>query len=218
MRFKQPMHLVLIQADDKTMLNMFFRQMRDIISGKKVVIGTRNMPKVLPPKKNVNRYDPGSSEYVAIDHFDKRIMNMKQLSKLVLEKCTLSSLPLEMGHLPISYLSLAGSTLSTIQYDRDIFWDWMTIDTIENTLKTLKMDSIGLKKIPFEIKFLKNLETLSVAKNNMVILQYFFIYNMLSYLLITLIYIFIYIFCHLKIFYYILFNVCIYFSTIGSLF
>lgn len=142
--------------------------MKDIISGKKVVIGTRNMPKVMPPKKNVNRFDPGSSEFVAVDHFDKRIINMKQLNKLVLENCALSSLPLEMGHLPISYLSLTGSTLSTLRRDQDIFWDWMTLSTINSTLKTLKMDSVGMENVPFEIKFLKNLETLSVAKNKLV--------------------------------------------------
>jgi hypothetical protein len=191
LRFKQPMHLILVKTEDKTMLKMFLRQIKDIISGKKVVIGTRNMPKIMPPKKNVNRFDPGTFEFVAIDRFDKRIMNMKQLNKLVLENCTLSSLPLEMGHLPISYLSLTGSTLSTLRHDQDIFWDWMTIDIVDRTLKTLKMDSIGLENLPFEIKFLKNLETLSVAKNKLVICNiYLFSIIYLLYLLTAMKYIF----------------------------
>lgn len=172
MRFKQPEHLLLVLADSIPKLKLFLKQIKEIANGKNVAIGTRNMPKTVPPKeKVVNRYDPLSTEFVAIECFDKRVLNMRQLNKLVLENCTLSSIPLEIGNLPISYLSLSGSKLSEEQYHQDIFWDWMSIDTIENTLKTLKMNSIGLKKIPFEIRFLKNLEALYVANNNLVIIN-----------------------------------------------
>lgn len=169
MRFKQPRHLLLLQADDKKMLLVFLRQIQDIVSGKKVNIGTRQMPKSVPAKKDVNRFDPSALEFIAIKQFDRRLLNMRHLSRLVLENCNLPSLPAQIGHLPIKYLSLMSSKLAKTQYDRDTFWDWMTIDTIGDTLSTLKMDSLGLKILPFEMMYLQNLQHLSLTKNELVI-------------------------------------------------
>jgi len=169
LRFKQPQHLLLIQAEDKKMLKMFLHQIQDILNGKNVIIASRHMPKAVPPKKEVvNPLDPETLEYTAINRFDKRILNMNNLNKLVMENCILPSLPVHIGNLPISYLSLSFSDLNApLQYDRDTYWNWMSMDTISNTLTTLKMDSIGMKIFPFEIFFLRNLETLSVAKNKL---------------------------------------------------
>lgn len=86
-----------------------------------------------------------------------------------MENCVLPNLPVHIGHLPIVYLSLSGSKLGMSQYDRDTLWDWMTVDTIDKTLTTLKMDAIGLQTLPFEIMHLKKLQTLSIAKNKLVI-------------------------------------------------
>lgn len=170
LQFKDPRQVLLIVADDKQMLYMFYQQLRDIMNGKNVIIGTRQMPKVVPAKKDViNRFDPMSTEFVAIKRFDNRVLNMRHLSVLVLEKCELPTMPIQIGHLPIKYLSLSGSKLATTSvYERDTFWNWTSINTICETLTTLKMDSIGLKKLPFEILFLRNLETLSAAKNKLV--------------------------------------------------
>lgn len=171
MRFKLPRHLVLVQADDVNALNMFLRQVRDIVNGKNVVIGTRQMPKTVPAKKDVsNRFDPSSAEFVAVDRFDRRILNMRHLNKLLLENCVLPNLPTQIGHLPIAYLSLSGSKLAASRYDQDTIWDWMSSDTITSTLTTLKMDSVGLLTLPFEISFLRKLQTLSVANNKLVII------------------------------------------------
>lgn len=171
LQFKHPSHLLLIVADDLNMLKMFHRQLQDIVDGKYVNIGQRQMPKTLSPKVIVNPFDPRSTQFIGVDHFDRRILNMTHLSKLVLDNCILSSLPEELGHLPITYLSISGCKLPTSStYDQYIFWNWTSKDTICKSLTTLKMDSIELNKLPFEIIFLSNLDTLSVAKNKLVIL------------------------------------------------
>lgn len=170
MRFKQPKHLVLLQADDKKMLHLFIRQIQDISNGKEVSIGARLMPKIVPPKKdNVNLYNPMNIEFSAVGYFDNRILNMRNLKKLVLDNCVLSTIPEQLGNLPITYLSLSGASLATTQYDQDTQWNWMSKNTIGNTLKTLKMDSNNLKALPFEMLYLKNLHTLSINKNHLVI-------------------------------------------------
>lgn len=175
LRFKQPKHQILLNADDRNMLFMFLRQIQDIISGKDVKIGTRQIPKKIPPKKEVNRFDPSVREFIATDRFDKRILNMRQLHSLILENCILPSLPENIGDLPISSLSISGSKLSTTsQYDQDIYWNWMSKITIGNTLTSLKMDSVNLKILPFEIMFLRKLQDLSLAKNKLV--SFFFFY------------------------------------------
>lgn len=134
------------------------------------MIGTRHMPRKVPPKHRLsNRFDPGSFEFVADTHFDKRILNMKHLNRLILENCNLPTLPIDIGNLPIEYLSLTGSKLATTQIEQDTFWNWMSMNTISNTLDTLKMDSVDLKVLPFETLFLKNLRSLSVSNNSLVI-------------------------------------------------
>lgn len=171
LQFKHPSHLVLIVADDLNMLKMFHRQLQDIIDGKNVNISKRLMPKTLSTKNVVNKFDPKSTQFIAIDGFDRRILNMTNLSRLYLNDCIISTLPEQLGHLPITYFSISGCKLPTSSaYDRDTLWNWTSKDTICKTLTTLKMDSIELNKLPFEILFLTNLDTLSVAKNKLVIL------------------------------------------------
>jgi len=157
---------------------MFFRQIKNIIAGKNVLIGTRQMPKTIPAKKDlINRFDPMSLNFVAVNRFDNRVLNMRHLCRLVLENCDLQTLPIQIGHLPIKYLSISGSKLPTSRHELDIFWNWTSIMTICQSLTVLKMDSIGLKKLPFEIFFLKNLQTLSVSNNNLVIYELITINN-----------------------------------------
>lgn len=183
LRFTQPNHLVLIHADDKLMIKMFLSQIQDILVGKSVMIGTRHMPRKVPPKRKLmSRFNPISFEFVADNHFDKRILNMKHLNRLILENCNLPSLPIDIGNLPIECLSLTGSKLATTQFEQDTFWNWMSMKTISNTLDTLKMDSVDLKVLPFETLFLKNLRSLSVANNGLVIFLFFFFFR---YILIT---------------------------------
>jgi len=170
LEFREPRQALLIVADDKKMLYMFYRQLKDIIAGKNVIIGTRHMPKTVPAKNDVNiRFNPMCVEFVAVNSFDSRVLNMTLLNKLVLENCDLPTIPEQTGHLPIKYLSISNSKLATTQYDQDIFWNWASKATICNTLTTLKMDSIGLKSLPLEISFLRNLRTLSASNNNLVI-------------------------------------------------
>jgi len=162
--FKKPRHALLIVADDKKMIYMFYRQLKDIINGKNIIIGSRRHISDV-----INRFDPISLDFIPVNRFDTHILNMGILSKLVLENCNLPKMPIQVGYLPIQYLSISNSKLATSLYDQGVFWNWTSIITICDTLQTLKMDSVGLKSLPFEIFFLKNLQTLSVSKNNLVI-------------------------------------------------
>jgi len=178
LEFSEPRQALLIVCEDKRLLYLFFRQLKNIIDGNNVIISTRPMPKNVPSKNElVNRFDPSSMQFVAVKRFDNRVLNMRFLSKLVLEDCDLPTIPLQIGHLPIKYLSITGSKLPTSENELDVFWNWTSITTICYTLKTLKMDSVGLKKLPFEIFFLKNLQTLSASNNRLVIYELITINN-----------------------------------------
>jgi hypothetical protein len=170
LEFKVPRQLLLIIADDKDMLYLLYHQLIDIINGKNVVIGTRHLLNTASGNFNHNLdYSTKPLEFVAINRFDNSLLNMKHLGKLVLENCDLPTIPAEIGSLPIRYLSMSGSKLPTSRFNQNTFWNWMSMDTVCGTLLTLKMDSVGLKSLPFEILFLKNLQTLSAAKNMLVI-------------------------------------------------
>jgi len=164
------------------MLQMFLRQINDIRAGKKVVIAKRTMPKAVPAKRNVmNRFDPSAIEFTAIERFDNRILNMNNLKKLVLDNCTVPMLPEQLGNLPIEYLDLSNITMLNTEesrLNRGKLWDWMCMDKIGATLKTLKMNKIGMNFLPFELLYLTELEVLSLANNNLVIfiLRSFHIY------------------------------------------
>lgn len=173
--FRHPRHNVLFKGDDVNMVMLFLKQIRKMLKREDVKILGQQMPKAVPSKKKLSLFDPMSFEHEAIGRFDSRILNMKHLSKLVLENCTLLPLPVELGDLPVTYLSLSRSNISSLTRDSIFFWDWMCGDTICNTLVTLKMDSIDLRLLPLEIMYLKNLQTLSVAHNSLVIFVDLFI-------------------------------------------
>lgn len=171
LEFRDPKQVLLIDSKHKSEVLMFYTHIKAIVDGKNVKISTHQMPKTVSIKKAViNRFDPTAIEFIAVDRFDNRILNMRLLSTLVLEKCDLPTIPVEIGHLPIKYLSISGSKLPTNQ---DTFWNWTSITKICDTLTILKMDSIGMKKLPFEIMFLKNLQTLSATNNSLSYLPQF---------------------------------------------
>lgn len=166
LEFSEPKQALLIVCDDKRLLYLFFRQLKTIIAGKNVNIRTHLMPKTVPTKKvQMNRFDPMALQFSSIQRFDNRILNMRHLKTLLLEDCDLPKIPFQIGQLSLEYFSISGSKLPTSKNEQDVLWNWTSITTICNSLRTLKMDSIGLKTLPFEISFLKNLETLS-ARNN----------------------------------------------------
>lgn len=161
--FKLPKHQFIIDAYDggvidkpPLQLNMFLENLKGIIAKKSINVRLNEL------------YNPRFSQYITIDHFDRNKLNLNHLSSLILENCVLSSLPTQIGHLPISYLSLTKSTLGTSQFEQDTFWNWMSVDTIGETLNILEMNSVGLETLPYEIIFLRKLETLSIACNKLV--------------------------------------------------
>lgn len=172
--FNQPKHQIMLQTDDKPLLSIFLQQIRGLATGKPVHIRSQPLLKKIPPKKKKNNFDPTSRQFVALDRFDRRILNMYQLTSLSLENCQISCLPMELGNLPISFLNLSGSTLPSSGSDKDTLWNWMAADKISNSLIILKMDSIGLESVPFEMMFLQNLQELSLNKNSLVILKIFY--------------------------------------------
>jgi Leucine-rich repeat (LRR) protein len=92
-------------------------------------------------------------------------LNMRNLTTLTMENCDLPSIPVEIGRLSIKYLDISGSKLPINQ---DTFWNWTSVTVICGTLTTLKINSIGITRLPFEIMFLKNLQILSANKNKLV--------------------------------------------------
>ncbi|XP_026818413.1 leucine-rich repeat-containing protein 69-like [Rhopalosiphum maidis] len=171
LEFKEPKHLLSIDSKNKTEVNMLYTHIKAIVEGKKVNIATRQMPKSMSSTKAVvNHFDLMALEFVAVNRFDNRVLNMRHLTTLTLKKCDLPTIPIEIGRLKLKYLDISGSKLPINQ---DTFWNWTSMTVICDTLITLKMDSIGIKRLPFEIMFLKNLQTLSATKNKLSYLPQF---------------------------------------------
>jgi hypothetical protein len=167
LEFKEPKQLLSIDSQNKTEVNMLYSHIKAILEGKKVNIATRPMPKsVSSTKAVINHFDIMAVEFVCVDRFDNRLLNMRHLTTLTLEKCDLPTIPIEIGRLSIKYLDISGSKLPINQ---DTFWNWTSMTVICGTLITLKINSIGITRLPFEIMFLKNLQTLSATKNKLVI-------------------------------------------------
>jgi len=167
--FKKPRDFLSLEFKSKRMAYVLYRTMEDIFYGKNVIIDNNQNPDALHANNAViDNFDLNASEIKVVDSFDNRILNMKCLSTLVLEDCNSLVLPEEIGHLPIKNLNISGSEMPTSQHAQDIYWNWTSKPTISGTLRTLKMDSINLTKLPFEILYLKNLQTLSINNNLLV--------------------------------------------------
>ncbi|XP_026821244.1 leucine-rich repeat protein soc-2 homolog [Rhopalosiphum maidis] len=154
LEFKKPNKLLLIESLDINCLDDIIRIMAD---ERKIMVNELR-------ERIINRFDPTAVQCIALDSFDKRILNMTHLTSLRLENCDLPTIPVEIGRLPIEVLSIRGSKLPTNQ---DTFWNWISMTSICNTLKSLNLDSTGLKRLPFEIMFLKNLYSLSARYNEL---------------------------------------------------
>lgn len=153
--FQNPRQELLVNAD-RLDLSMFLAQLNDLINSRHLDIALDG---------NIN---PEFSNIIALEHFYRQNLNAKYLTALVLENCVISYMPVDLGNLPISYLSLTSCTINTSRERHNTFWNWMSEDTIRKTLTTLKMNSVGLKVLPFEMIYLNKLQTLSLAKNNLV--------------------------------------------------
>ncbi|KAF0747380.1 leucine-rich repeat and death domain-containing protein 1-like [Aphis craccivora] len=172
--FKKPREILYFEIESKRLAYVFCRTMRDIMIGKNVIIDTNQNPDALHANNAaIDNFDLNATELKVVDNFDNRILNMKCLSTLVLEDCKSLVLPEEIGHLPIKSLNISGSEMPTSQHAKDIYWNWTSKPTISGTLTTLKMDSIGLTRLPFEILYMKNLQTLSINNNQLEYLPHF---------------------------------------------
>jgi len=156
LEFKKPNKLLLIESFEVHFLDEIIQNMAD---ERKIMVTELR-------ERIINRFDPTALQCIALDSFDKRILNMTHLTSLKLESCDLPTIPVEIGRLPIGMLSIRGSKLPTNQ---DTFWNWISMSSICNTLKSLNFDSTGLKRLPLEIMFLKNLNLLSARYNELVI-------------------------------------------------
>jgi len=68
----------------------------------------------------------------------------------------------------IQCISLTGSTLGKTALEKETFWNWMSSSTISKSLTVLILDNVDLREVPFEMRNLYNLETLSMADNKLV--------------------------------------------------
>lgn len=153
-RFKSASHLLVVQADDCSILFRFIRVLHGAIREKGL---TDNLDK---------NFDPIFNQYMSPHSLDRNDLNIQSLNKLVLENIDLSTVPVNTSQLPISYLSLSGSQLGD-NHQQDDFWNWL-MPTMGETLTHLEMNSMGLTKIPYEIMYMNNLHTLSLATNKLV--------------------------------------------------
>lgn len=170
LQFKKPEEILYIECQNKRLLFMFYCALMHIVNGKDVFIDENQTPDTVHLNNAViDHFDPYANEFIAVDGFDNRILNMRCLSTLVLQDCKSLVLPEEIGHLPIKNLNISGSQMPTSQYVQDIYWNWTSKPTIGGTLTTLMMDTVSLKRLPFEILHLKRLQTLSVNNNKLVI-------------------------------------------------
>jgi hypothetical protein len=167
LEFKEPKVLLSIYSEDNNIeVNMFYHHIKSIHEGKEVIIARRLIPQSVSSTKAVMTHlDLLAFEFVSVDRFDNRLLNMRNLTTLTMENCDLPSIPVEIGRLSIKYLDISGSKLPINQ---DTFWNWTSVTVICGTLTTLKINSIGITRLPFEIMFLKNLQILSANKNKLV--------------------------------------------------
>lgn len=155
-RFDSPNHNVIFDALIRVELEFFLNHLFFVFQNSNRKIQLNNDFHI--------RFD----DYMSADRYVRNVTEIGHLSTLVLENCVIPSLARQIENSPISYLSLTGSTLGTTQTEKDAFWNWMSMDVICESLEILEMNSVHLNVLPFEIKFLTNLHTLSVAKNNLV--------------------------------------------------
>jgi len=95
------------------------------------------------------------------------------LSNLVLENISLEYL-IGLENMPrLQTVSLSGCQLGKTQFEKETFWNWMSLKNVRKSLTILLIDNIDLKEVPFEIQNLTRLETLSMAHNKLVSFVYF---------------------------------------------
>ncbi|XP_029343036.1 uncharacterized protein LOC107884115 [Acyrthosiphon pisum] len=100
--------------------------------------------------------------------------NFEILSNLVLENVGVRCL-IGLENMPhLRSISLSGSELGKTRREKDTFWNWMLLKNIGKSLTILLMDNVDLRVVPFEMRNLTNLETLSMAHNKLKCLPHYF--------------------------------------------
>lgn len=153
-RFKKVPHQLVVQADDCSVLFRFIRVLHAVLREKGLY---DNLDK---------HFDPIFQQYLSAPSVNRYDLNVHSLNKLVLENVVLSGARVNVSQMPVSYLSLSGSTLGDNR-QQDDFWDWL-MSFAGDTLTHLEMNSMGLKEVPYEIMYMNNLHTLSLAMNKLV--------------------------------------------------
>jgi len=169
LQFKEPEEIFYIECQNKWLLYMFYRALMRIVNRNDVFINENQTPYTVHLNNAVIDHFDLYAKFIAVDGFDNRVLNLRCLSTLVLQNCKSLVLPEEIGHLPIKNLNISGSKMPTSQHAQDIYWNWTSKPTIGGTLTTLEMDTVSLKRLPFEILHLKKLQTLSINNNKLVI-------------------------------------------------
>lgn len=151
-RFKHPNHQIVVHADDCCKLSSFLKVFR-------VAIVNSGLP--------INEVYCFKLPFYHFTRTTKHILNISKLSTLRLENIVLPAVPAVMDpYMPVSYLSLTGSSFGST-HQKNSFWHW-AMNNISETLTYLEMNSMGLKIVPVDILFFKNLQALSLANNELV--------------------------------------------------
>ncbi|KAK6632722.1 hypothetical protein RUM43_013492 [Polyplax serrata] len=205
-RFTEPPHDLLISAD-KIQLGNFMVFLKKVWSNE-----VKSVPEIckmtVPTVKSssTNKLEiSAKSEYPTFQGFpsnlqtltinnchlkrvDNRIMKLKSLTTLSLDRNNLTEIPIEFRKLSLKHLSLSHNKLGK-NFQSWNFLSWPLSECLEylnlsgnemkyfpaslvrfNKLKILKLSNISVNRIPFRICLLPNLQELDISKNALVAL------------------------------------------------
>lgn len=160
-RFRETAHEIIVQTDSRSMMLQFMQMLTELLRMRNILI-----------QSLTNTFQTDFDQYICISHINFQRLDTTNLSKLMLENIILPSGPFKIDQIPVTYLSLSGSSFES-KTQENSFWDCI-VTSVGEKLTCLILNNMNLKILPFDVLFMKNLQILSVANNVLVslILRY----------------------------------------------
>lgn len=158
-RFKETKHEIIVQTDSYRMMLHFVQMLTELLGKRHILI--QNL---------INKFQTDFNQYICISYLNRQNLDFVNwnlnLNRLILENIILPSGLFKMDHTSVTYLSLSGSSFGPMP-QQNSFWDWI-VTSFGKKLTCLVLNNMKLKILPFDIIFMKNLQILSVANNDLV--------------------------------------------------